>query len=88
MGIQFAHIIRIKSAHFFQGMSCEGAFADAHMRCAVARVRAKSILESVRDVRDCGPFLACDVRSHFCTLLHTFRDKKDSKKKNAPILFL
>ena len=42
----------------YQGMSCEGACAHAHVRCAVARVRvrAKSILESVRDVRACGPF--------------------------------
>ena len=40
-----------------QGMSCEGACAHAHMRCAVARVRATSILESVRDVRACGPFM-------------------------------
>ena len=32
-------------------MSCEGACAHAHMRCVVARVRvrAKSILKSVRD---------------------------------------
>ena len=51
-------------------MSCEGACAHAHVRCAVARVcvRAKSILKSVRDVRACGSFWACDVRSHFCTL--------------------
>ena len=36
----------------------------AHMRYAVARVRvrAKSILEGVRNVRACGPFWACDVR--------------------------
>ena len=52
-----------------QGMSCEGACAHAHVRCAVARVRAKSILKSVRDVR------ACDVRSHFCTLFGTKRTK-------------
>ena len=41
-----------------QGMSCEGACVHAHVRCAVAgvHVRAKSILESVRDVRACGPF--------------------------------
>ena len=41
-----------------QGMSCEGACAYAHVRCAVApvRVRAKFILESVRVVRACGPF--------------------------------
>ena len=40
---------------FFQAMSCEGACAHAHVRCAVARVRvrAKSILKSVRDVRAC-----------------------------------
>ena len=52
-----------------QGMSCEGACAHAHVRSAVARVRAKSILESVRDVRACGPFLG--VRCAI-TLLHTF----------------
>ena len=39
-----------------KGMSCESACANAHVRCAVAQ----SILESVRDVRACGPFL--DVR--------------------------
>ena len=57
-----------------QGMSCEGACAHAHVRCAVARVRvrAKSILESVRDVRACGTFLG--VRCAI-TLLHTFCDK-------------
>ena len=39
-----------------QAMSCEGACAHAHVRCAVARVRvpAKSILQSVRDV--CATF--------------------------------
>ena len=44
-------------------MSCEGACEHAHVRCAVARVRvrAKSILKSVRDVRACGSFWACDV---------------------------
>ena len=54
-------------------MGCEGACAHAHVRCAVAhvRVRAKSILKSVRDVRGCGLFLVCDVRSHFCTLFGT-----------------
>ena len=50
-------------------MSCEGACAHAHVRSAVARVRVKSILESVRDVRACGPFLG--VRCAI-TLLHTF----------------
>ena len=40
-------------------MSCEGACAQAHMRCAIARVRvrAKSFLKSVRVVRACGPFM-------------------------------
>ena len=48
-----------------------GACAHAHVRCAVARVRvrAKSILESVQDVRGCGPFLG--VRCAIA-LLHTF----------------
>ena len=55
-------------------MSCEGACAHAHVRCLVerVRVRAKSILESVRDVCACGPFLG--VRCAI-TLLHTFWDK-------------
>ena len=52
-----------------QGVSCEGKCAHAHVRCAVARVRAKSILESVQNVRACGPFLG--VRCAI-TLLHTF----------------
>ena len=62
-----------------QGMSCEGACAHAHVRCAVAHVcvRAKSILESVRDVRACGPFLG--VRCAI-TLLHTLHTKL---KENA-----
>ena len=53
-----------------QGMSCKGVCMHAHVRYAVARVHvhAKSILESVGDVRACGPFLACYVRLHFCTL--------------------
>ena len=51
-----------------QGMSCEGACAHAHVRCAVAHVRVKSILESVRDVRACGPFLGVQCA---ITLLHT-----------------
>ena len=57
-----------------QGMICEGACAHAQLQCAVARVRvrAKSILESVRDVRACGPFLG--VRCAI-TLLHTFCPK-------------
>ena len=54
-----------------QGMSCEGVCAHAHVRCAVAHVhvRAKSILESERDVRVCSPFLGmrCAI-----ALLHTF----------------
>ena len=52
-------------------MSCEGACVHAHVRCAVARVRvrAKSILESVRDVRACGPFFDVGCAT---ALLHTF----------------
>ena len=52
-------------------MSCAGACAHAHVQCAVARVHvhAKSILESVRDVRACGPFLG--VRCAIA-LFHTF----------------
>ncbi len=52
-------------------MSCEGVTAHAHVRCAVerVRVRVKSIVESVQDVRACGPFLG--VRCAI-TLLHTF----------------
>ena len=40
-------------------MGCEGACTHAHVRCAVARVRvrAKSILKRVCDVRACGTFL-------------------------------
>ena len=55
-------------------MSCEGACAHAHVRCVVtrARLRAKSILESVRDVRACGSFLG--VRCAIA-LLHTFWNK-------------
>ena len=56
----------------YQGMGCKGACAHAHMRCAVARVRAKSILKSVRDVRACGSFL--NVRCA-TLLLHTFGTK-------------
>ena len=56
---------------FLQAMSCEGACAHAHVRFVVARVRvrAKFILESVRDVRACGTFLG--VRC-VIALLHTF----------------
>ena len=55
-------------------MSCEGACAHAHVRCAVARVRvrAKSILKSVRDVRACGSFSGVRCAT---ALLHTFRNK-------------
>ena len=60
----------------FEYMSCKGACAHAHVRCAVARVRAKSILESVRDVRACGPYMG--VRCAIA-LLHTFRNKTDNK---------
>ena len=69
-----------------QGMSCEGACAHAHVRSAVARVRvrAKSILESVRDVRACGPFLG--VRCAI-TLLHTFCLKNQYRiRMSYPIL--
>ena len=57
-------------------MSCEGAYAHAHVRCAVACVRAKSILKSVRDVRARGSFsgVRCAI-----TLLHTFWNKTDKK---------
>ena len=50
-------------------MICEGAYA--HVRCAVARfcVRAKFILESVRDVRACGPFISVQCA---IALLHLF----------------
>ena len=54
---------------YIQGMSCEGACAHAHVRCAVARVRAKSIPTSVRDVHACDPFLG--VRCAIA-LLHPF----------------
>ena len=47
-----------------QDMSCEGACAHAHVGCAVARVRAKSILTSVRDVRVCGPFFGRAMCDH------------------------
>ena len=57
-------------------MICEGACA--HVRCAVARlcVRAKFILESVRDVRACGSFsgVRCAI-----TILHTFWNKMKRK---------
>ena len=51
-------------------MSCEGACAHAHVRSAVARVRvrAKFILESVRDVRACGLFLGVRCAIALCTL--------------------
>ena len=49
---------------YYQGMSCEGACAHAHVRIAVARVRAKSILESVREMRACGPFFGCAMCDH------------------------
>ena len=55
-----------------QGMSCEGACAHAHVRCAVARVRAKSFLKSVRDVRACGSFLGVRCATIF---FHTFGTK-------------
>ena len=64
----------VSSFAIYQGMSCEGACAHAHVRYVVAhvRVRAKSILKSVRDVCACGLFLGMR-----CTtlLLHTFGTK-------------
>ena len=62
-------------------MSCEGACAHAHVQCAVARVRvrAKSILKSVRNVRACGPFLG--VRCAIA-LLHTLPDNATFCLKN------
>ena len=55
-------------------MSREGACAHEHVRCAVARVRvrAKSILKSVRDVRACGSFLGVRCATIF---FHTFGTK-------------
>ena len=62
----------------YQGMSCEGACAHAHVRCVVALVCvcAKSILKSVRDVCACGSFFG--VRCAIA-LLHTFWNKIDRK---------
>ena len=56
-----------------QGLSCEGACAHAHVRCAVARVlvSAKSILKSVRDVRVCGSFLGVRCAIALLRTLHT-----------------
>ena len=55
-------------------MSSEGACVHAHVRCVVARVRvrAKSILKSVRDVRACGSFLGVPCATVF---FHTFGTK-------------
>ena len=50
----------------FQGMRREGAGGHPQVRCAVARVRAKSILKSVRDVRF----------GRVITILQTFWNKK------------
>ena len=60
--------------NFTQDMSCEGACAHAHVQCAVVRVRvrAKSILKSVRDVRACGSFLGVRCATVF---LHIFGTK-------------
>ena len=55
-----------------QGMGCEGACAHAHVRCAVARVRAKIILKRVCDVRACGSFLSVRCATAF---FHTFKDE-------------
>ena len=69
-----ALIMAFKWHHLLQGMGCEGACAHTHVRCAVARVRvrAKSILKSVRDVRACGSFFG--VRCAIA-LLHTLHTK-------------
>ena len=70
--------IRLQSTATYiqtQGMGCEGAWAHAQVRCAVARVRAKSFLKSVCDVR-AARFRVCDVRSHFCTLFASKRPEK------------
>ena len=58
-----------------QGLSCEGACAHASVRCAVARmrVRAKSILKSVRDVRACGSLSGVRCAMALCTLFGTKR---------------
>ena len=56
----------------YQGMGCEGGCAHAHVRCAVARVRAKRPLKHVCKVRAGGPFFhwshphTCDCT--FCPL--------------------
>ena len=55
----FIKIIKENYVHSIsQGMNCEGAWAHAHVRCAVARVhvRAKRLFKYVRDVRACGHF--------------------------------
>ena len=52
---------------YFQGMSCEGACAHAHVRNPFLKVCGMCVHEAL--------FWACDVRLHFCTLLHTFWDK-------------
>ena len=64
-----------QAAHKVQGLSCEGACAHAHVRCAVARVRvrAKSILKSVRDVRACGSFSVVRCAMAIFTLFGTKR---------------
>ena len=61
--------LRVQVHIHILGMSCEGACAHAHVQCAVARVRAKSILKSVQDVRACGSFLGVRCATVF---LHTF----------------
>ena len=50
---EYDHLLH-QILHELQGMSCEGA-------C----VRAKSILESVRDVHACSPFLCHRTFDHF-----------------------
>ena len=57
--IKIAPYVTTDTYYVHQGMSCKGACAHAHVQCAVThvRVRVKSILKSVRDVRACGSFL-------------------------------
>ena len=50
-------------------MSCEVVCTQALVRCVVTCVRVKSIMESVQDVRACGPFFGVQCA---IALLHTF----------------
>ena len=48
--------IKSYKVFFFQRVSYEDACQHTHVQCAVVRVRAKSILKSVCNVRACGLF--------------------------------